>query len=67
MAKPKMPRVTEPDENMVHYAPDTLSSNVTLCGLMHFIGAQEPGESTDLSVTCNSCKSIKAWCDKHSA
>lgn len=67
MAKPKMPRVTEPDENLVHYQPDDLSGNVTLCGLTDFIGHDNAGEETTKPVTCSACKSIKAWCDKHSA
>lgn len=67
MAKPKMPRVTEPDANLVHYQPDNLSGNVTLCGLTDFIGHGKAGEETDKPVSCRACSSIKAWCDKHSA
>jgi len=61
MPKPKMPRVTEPDENLVHYAPDSLSDNVTLCGLTDFFGVTR-GEETDMAFICKTCKStIKAW------
>jgi len=66
MAKPKMPRITEPDEGLVHYKADSLSGNATLCGLTDFLGAT-PGEETTASVTCSACKSIKAYCDKHAA
>lgn len=40
--KPKMSHITEPDENLVHYASNPLSGNVTLCGLD---GTREGGGS----------------------
>lgn len=65
-AKPKMPRITEPSENEVHYEPDAFSGNVTLCGRTDFIGV-ERGEYTDDPVTCAACISVFNWCNKHRA
>jgi hypothetical protein len=67
-AKPKMPRITEPNESpdLVHYGSDDFSGNVTLCGKTDWIGEQ-PGEATRRAVTCHQCKSIFAYCNAHSA
>lgn len=65
MAKPKMPRITEPDEGLVHYQPDALSGNATLCGLTDFLGHKEHGKETNAPVDCAACIAIKKWCDAH--
>lgn len=65
MRKPKMPRITEPDANEVHFQADGLSGNATLCGLTDFAYADEDGKPTRKAVTCEACKSIKRWCDAH--
>lgn len=60
-----MPRVTEPDENLVHYVGDSLTGSVTLCGLTDFLRSKERGETTDAPVTCNACISIREHCAKY--
>jgi hypothetical protein len=66
MAKPKMPRVLEPDTGIVHYKSDDFADAVTLCGMTDWLG-QTPGKDTTEALTCHGCKSIKQYCDKHSA
>lgn len=66
MKKPKMPRVLEPDEGVVHYKSDDFADAVTLCGITDWMG-QAPGEDTKRSVSCNGCKAIKRYCDAHEA
>jgi hypothetical protein len=63
--KPKLPKITEPDEDTVHYAADDLSGNVTLCGLTDFLGAEEIGQETNEPVTCSLCKEIVRYVHAH--
>lgn len=60
----KLPRVTEPDEDLVHYQADPLSGNVTLCGRTDFIGVTR-GKPTRAAVSCDACKSIVRWVKDH--
>jgi len=64
--KPQMNRIIEPSTGKVHYEPDALSGNVTLCGITDFIGVA-PGEPTEAPVTCAACVSVFKWCNKHRA
>lgn len=57
-AKPQLPRITELDENLVHYAAAPLSDLVTLCGLTDFIGHSKRGERTTAKVSCRACRTI---------
>jgi hypothetical protein len=63
--KPQLPKITEPDQDLVHYSSDGLSGNATLCGLTDFLGAKEKGEETDAAVTCYLCKSIVKYVHRH--
>jgi len=63
MAKRPMPRITEPDENLVHYVGDGFSGGVTLCGLTDFITANAPGEATEEPVSCQGCIAIRKHCE----
>jgi hypothetical protein len=65
MGKPQMPRVTEPDENMVHYAASIFSGSVTLCGLTDFIRAMQPGTATYLPVNCTACIEVRLHCESY--
>lgn len=65
MGKPQLPKITEPDEDLVHYKADDLSGNVTLCGLTDFLMAKEEGEDTDEPVTCNLCQEIVRYVHSH--
>jgi len=56
-AKKPLPRVTEPDENKVHYASPSGLDQVTLCGLTDWIG-HTVGEDTTEPVNCYPCKNI---------
>lgn len=64
MSKPRLPRITEPDEDLVHYTADFLSGNVTLCGLTDFIDATQ-GEETTAPMTCDACRSVVAHIRAH--
>jgi len=64
--KPKMPCITEPDEDLVHYESESLMGNVTLCGITDFLGSTS-GEYTDESVTCSACQAIFKFCNSHRA
>jgi hypothetical protein len=56
--RPQLSRVTEPDENTIHYsAPDGLDQ-VTLCGMTDFIGHKQKGAATDEAPTCWVCMHI---------
>jgi len=63
--KPQLPKITEPDEDQVHYGSDPLSDSVTLCGLTDFIRAKQRGEYTTKPVTCDLCKSIVKYIHDH--
>lgn len=63
---PSLPRITEPDENLVHYGPSPLADAVTLCGLTDFIGHRQKGKSTRAKVTCNLCRDIVRYVGAHS-
>lgn len=63
--KPQLPRITEPDEDEVHYCADGLSGNVTLCGLTDFLLAKQAGEHTNEPVTCEACKTIVKYVHDH--
>ena len=58
MAKKKLPRVTEPDENKIHYAAPIGLDCVTLCGLTDWLEAMDIGQETDEPVNCWHCKTI---------
>ena len=52
-----MPKITEPDEDLVHYQAFPCADAVTLCGVTDFI-LSTPGKPTNKPVTCRSCKAI---------
>lgn len=56
-----LPRVTEPDEGVVHYVSPPIMGSVTLCGLTDFIGHRRPGKPTDEACTCTPCLGIVAF------
>lgn len=60
-----LPKVTEPDEDKVHYQADGLSGNATLCGLTDFLYADEQGAATDKPVDCEACHSILRYVYAH--
>ena len=63
--KPQLPKITEPDEDAVHYQSDDFSGNATLCGLTDFLRAKERGAATDEPVNCEACHSIVRYIHKH--
>jgi hypothetical protein len=63
--KYQLPKVTEPDENKVHYKADDLSGNATLCGLTDFLYADEKGVDTDEPVNCEACHAVVRYIHKH--
>lgn len=63
--KPQLPKITEPDENEVHYCADDLSGNATLCGLTDFLQAKQQGDYTNEPVTCDACKAIVKYVHDH--
>ncbi len=65
MALPKMGRVTEPDENLVHYVGPSIIGNVTLCGLTDFLHAKQKGKPTRAAVNCAGCKGTLAFVYQH--
>lgn len=58
MAKPLLPRVTEPDEDLVHFAPPIGLDQVTMCGKTDWISDKQQGEETTDPVTCWHCQVI---------
>jgi hypothetical protein len=54
MRRLPMPKVTEPDEGIVHYSAPANMDQVTLCGLTDWLEIT-PGVETEETVTCNSC------------
>jgi len=52
-----LPKVTEPDENKVHYASPAGLDCVTLCGLTDFLESTQ-GQCTEGEVTCWHCKRV---------
>lgn len=50
----ELPRITEPDENTVHYVGYPMQDAMTLCNLTDFIGATY-GEKTAQPADCNMC------------
>lgn len=64
MKKAQMPRVTEPDEGLVHYVAPPLADAVTLCGRTDWIGVTA-GRETDAPINCRLCRSIKTYCDSY--
>jgi len=64
-SKPQLPRITEPDENLVHYVGAPSGDVVTLCGLTDFIGHKKRGERTTAKVTCYPCQNIVAHIHAH--
>jgi hypothetical protein len=70
--KPKMPCVFEGKTNgfeMVHYAPDALSGNVTLCGITDWLDEEDVGSGDDHDgpATCGQCVSIWSHCNQYRA
>lgn len=65
MSAKTMPRITEPDEGLVHFHGNPFSGSVTLCGLTDFIGHANPGVDTEEPVNCGACISIKRYCDSY--
>lgn len=65
--KPSLPRITEPDEDLVHYVAAPTSDLVTLCGLTDFIGHRKRGERTTAKVTCFACRNIVDHIHAHAA
>jgi hypothetical protein len=65
MANPPLPKITEPDENIVHYTAPNITGNVTLCGLTDFIGHKKPGKATKAAVTCHPCQAIVKYIHDH--
>ena len=63
----KLPRITEPDEGLVHYKAWASADQVTLCGLTDFIGHKKRGAATKAKVTCISCKQIVEYIRDHDA
>ena len=59
-----LPRITEPDENMVHYESYPSQDAVTLCNMTDFLG-QTPGKPTRKPVTCCMCRNIVKWVQSH--
>jgi len=53
-----LPRITEPDENLVHYVAPPIMGNETLCGLTDFIGHRKRGAPTQAACTCRPCLGI---------
>lgn len=53
-----LPRVTEPDEGIIHYVAPPTADSVTLCGLTDFIGHRKRGAATRAACTCRACLSI---------
>lgn len=53
-----LPRITEPDENLVHYVAPPVMGNATLCGLTDFIGHRKRGSATKAACTCRPCLGI---------
>ena len=66
MAKPKLKRITEPDEGLVHYGAVGIQDAVTLCGLTDFIGATS-GKATTEKVTCQGCIDLVTSVHQHAA
>lgn len=56
--KHALPRITEPDEGLIHFAACGLADAVTLCGLTDFLQAKKSGKPTSKRVTCNLCLAI---------
>lgn len=61
------PRITEPDEDLVHYAAPGITGNVTLCGLTDFIGHRKRGKATSAAATCLPCKGIVEYVLTHTS
>ena len=64
MAKYELDKVTEPDENLVHFCAPPGMDQVTLCGLTDWIGTTK-GDRTEEDVTCNSCRTIVGHIHRH--
>jgi hypothetical protein len=62
---PKLGRITEPDENLVHFVAPPHMGNVTLCGLTDFIGHKKKGGPTRKAVNCVPCKAIVRYIYDH--
>lgn len=62
----KLPRVTEPDEGLVHFQPVPWTDQVTLCGLSDWIGITM-GKPTTKPVTCRMCQGIQRYIHEHAA
>lgn len=65
MRKHPLPRITEPDENLVHFQPPLGMDQVTLCGLTDFLKAKKAGKPTRAAVTCQPCRWIVQWIGEH--
>lgn len=55
--KKPMPRITEPDEGLIHYAGPPGADQVTLCGRTDWIGVTA-GKETDEPINCQSCENF---------
>lgn len=58
MAKPLLPRVTEPDNDLVHFRAPIGLDQVTVCGKIDWIFDKQQGEETTAPVTCWACQVI---------
>ena len=58
MPKPLLPRVTEPDEGLVHFQAPAGLDQVTMCGKTDWLLDRQRGEETTDPVTCWNCQVI---------
>ena len=60
-----LPRVSEPDEGIVHYRGEPTSDFVTLCGMTDFLGHRKAGKPTSAKVSCQPCMAIVRYIHAH--
>jgi hypothetical protein len=61
----QLPRVTEPDENLVHFCAPFGMDQITLCGLTDWLQSKKRGRPTRAPVTCQPCRWIVDYVGQH--